>query len=305
MIRSRGSTGGFDRRRSGPGPSGGRFGSNQRPGNAPRPNRSFEPMGSFTPAPPDALKLNVVHLDDWLVVVDKPAGVIVNMAERDEVTLQDQVRRELSLSVLTDAVPAAAVHRIDRYTSGLVVFGRCQTALDRMSELLRDGKLHKTYFALAIGVVGEVEERGVIDMPLRETPDKRRRMTLWRPGQDQALDAKTEWRVREVFSSDASGVEATMLELKPLTGRTHQLRVHLHGIGHPIAGDKIHGDKGANRALRERLGLERQFLHARQLEFIHPMTGAEMSLISPLDDELMGIVRRLRNSRMPYEGIID
>jgi len=232
-----------------------------------------------------------------MVVVNKPAGIIVNMPERDEPTLQDLVRRQIGPSPLADACPAAAIHRLDRYTSGLVVFGRSQSALDRLSEMLREGRIEKTYLALAIGVVGDLEATGTIDLKLRETPDKRRRMTLWRNGQDQALEAVTNWRVREVFGKQAAGVETTMLELKPLTGRTHQLRVHLMGIQHPVAGDKVHGDKGANRALRERVALDRQFLHARRLSFEHPFTGALLELECPLDDELMRVVRVLRGGR--------
>lgn len=238
--------------------------------------------------------LGILYSDDWLVAVEKPAGLLVNMPEKPEVTLQDLVRRKVPPSVLPDSVPPAAIHRLDRYTSGVVLFGRTTSALDRLSSMLREGRLNKTYLALAVGVLGEPEQTGTIDLALRETPDKRRRMTLWRTGQDGSIPARTEWRVLEVFHRGPGGLDTTLVELKPVTGRTHQLRVHLMGVGHPVVGDKVHGDKAANRAFRERMGLDRQFLHAWKVEFEHPFTGEGLELVSRLDSELMGLIRRLR-----------
>lgn len=257
-----------------------------------RPARAAASAGASPQA--RAPRVEVILSDDWLIVANKPAGMLVNMSEKGEPTLQDLLRRQLPPSIRPDATPPAAVHRIDRYTSGLVLFGRTVGALERMSEELREGGIRKTYLALVIGHPGEEEHEWTIDIPLREVPDPKRRMSIARPGQDGALESLTKVRVLELFPGGQSGVKCAMIEAQPLTGRTHQIRVHLAAAGFPVAGDKVHGEKSANRALRERCGLERQFLHARSLAFPHPESGRLVAADVRVPLELSDVVGKIR-----------
>ncbi|MCB9893988.1 MAG: RluA family pseudouridine synthase [Planctomycetes bacterium] len=222
----------------------------------------------------------IVYEDEHLLVVSKPAGLLTNMAEDGEQTLQDQLRKHFKQPEI------AAVHRLDRYTSGLVVFGRTPGALSALGEMLRDGGFEKRYWVLTAGVPNP--RRGTIDVPLAKIEHPRRKVAV--SNAPEAQSAVTDYQVEEELPGFAL-VAATIR-----TGRTHQLRAHFEHLGFPIAGDNIYGNKKANGELRHHFGLQRQFIHARELAFRHPVTGAELKLQAKLPKDLSGVLKSLRQS---------
>jgi 23S rRNA pseudouridine1911/1915/1917 synthase len=220
----------------------------------------------------------IVHEDADLLVVSKPAGLLTNMAEDGEQTLQDQLRAHFRQPEI------AAVHRLDRFTSGLVVFGRTIRALEALGAQVRDGKLEKRYWVLTVGVPQSA--KGRIDAAMERIEHPRRKMQV--STAEHAQPALTEYEVEETLGGYA------LVAARIHTGRTHQLRVHFEHIGCPVAGDNIYGNKKANAELRQKHGLQRQFIHARELEFEHPVTGQKLKLQAKLPKDLSRVLKSLR-----------
>lgn len=226
----------------------------------------------------------VIHQDDDILCVAKPGDMLVNMGRDDELTLQHHVRKHVPRSKAKDAVDASAVHRLDRHMSGLVLFGRTQRALEALHEMIRRGEIEKYYAVLTCGVPRERE--GEIDAPLEEHGEVRgRRVRV--SDDDDAMEALTHYKVEERWGDIA------LLNVRIFTGRSHQIRVHLAHINCPVAGDKVYGDKAGNRYLREKMSLDRQFLHAKRLVFTHPFTGKRMDLTAKLPKELANVLKKL------------
>jgi 23S rRNA pseudouridine1911/1915/1917 synthase len=223
-----------------------------------------------------AIDLRIVDEDEWLAVVDKPSGMVVHPAPGHPTgTLADALKeRGTTWSLLGGAERAGIVHRLDRDTSGLLVVAKTETAHRNLARQLSDRSLGRTYWALVQG--GFREDTGTIDAPIARHPRDRRRMAIVEGGRE----AITDFRVVERLSG------ATVLEVSLRTGRTHQIRVHLASIGHPIVGDTVYGRPDA--------ALGRPALHARRLRFRHPADGAERSYESPIPDELVAATGRLR-----------
>jgi 23S rRNA pseudouridine1911/1915/1917 synthase len=179
------------------------------------------------------------------------------------------------------------VHRLDKDTSGLIVVAKDERAHAGLSSQLKDREMHKTYLALVEGRVEPSE--AMIDAPVGRDPNNRRRMMV-RPaaGSGHGRDAQTRYRVRTYYNS------YTLVEASPITGRTHQIRVHFASLGHPIAGDPVYGKKGAGaRAASSSQLVARQFLHAWRLTFHHPIDGREITLEAPLPDDLEKALQKL------------
>ncbi|MGH8688042.1 MAG: RluA family pseudouridine synthase [Burkholderiales bacterium] len=220
--------------------------------------------------PARALDLPIAYEDDALLVIDKPAGIAVHGGSGVSFGVIESLRA---------ARPQARVlelaHRLDRDTSGLLMVAKKRSALVELHRMLRDGEVEKTYLALVHGRwTGGARD-------LRESLHKfvtaggERRVAVRADGQS----AHT--RARPLAASD----DCSLLELRLLTGRTHQIRVHLAHAGHPILGDDKYGDFPLNHALA-RSGLKRLMLHARRLALAHPITGAALTLDSPLPGEI-------------------
>ena len=224
----------------------------------------------------------LVHEDAHLLVVSKPGGLLTNMAEKGEPTLQDQLRTHGGRSSEDDAVSPTAVHRLDRFTSGLVIFGRTQRALQAMGEMVRENRIEKRYWLLTVGV----PSGGTIYAALERTEGGKRMMQVSTSNHAQA--ALTEYVVEEMIG------EFALVSARIHTGRTHQLRVHFESIGHPVAGDNIYGNRKINAELRHKHGLQRQFIHARELAFTHPLTGEALSLQAKLPKDLSRVLKSLR-----------
>jgi 23S rRNA pseudouridine1911/1915/1917 synthase len=232
------------------------------------------PVAAPDPAP---ARFAVAYEDDDLLVVDKPAGVVVHPA------------RGHSTGTLVQALAGVAaggeegrpgiVHRLDRDTSGLLVVARSPEAHRRLKAAIQAREVTREYLAL---VEGRPPARtGTIDAPLGRDRRVRTRMST---ETDDPREAVTHFAVEE------APARTTLLRVRLETGRTHQIRAHLQAIGHPVAGDPEYGTPG-------RLGLERQFLHAARLAFAHPFSGAPVEVVSPLPADLAAALERARDER--------
>lgn len=224
--------------------------------------------------PPD---VRVAYADEHLLVVDKPAGVVVHAAPgRSGATLVDAVS-----ALGAGGGPAerlGIVHRLDRDTSGLLVVARSQETYERLQRLVRRRKLTREYLAL---VAGRPRSRsGAIEAPVGRDRHDRTRQSL---DTDTPRAAVTHFDLEELLPGHA------LLRVRLETGRTHQIRVHLAAIDLPVAGDRTYGVAGD-------LGLQRQFLHAARLAFAHPVTGEPVDISSPLPPELAAALGAARAS---------
>jgi 23S rRNA pseudouridine1911/1915/1917 synthase len=231
----------------------------------------FDPIESGTPAPHE-----VVWEDPHLLVVDKPAGVVVHPAagHRGGPLVQALVGRAAG----GDPMRPGLVHRLDRDTSGLLVVAKGDAVLRALQEQLAAREIEREYLAL---VEGRPPARtGTIDAPLGRD---RRVRTRRSSDTDDPRPAVTHFEIEEALPA------GTLLRVRLETGRTHQIRAHLLAIGHPVAGDPEYGHVGS-------FGLERQFLHAARLAFTHPITGDRIEVVSPLPPDLDAALARARTA---------
>lgn len=241
------------------------------------------PTDVFTP---ENIPLDIVYEDGVLVVVNKPAGLVVHPAAgTPSGTLANALAYHFQKLPGT-AVRPGIVHRLDRDTSGLLVVAKTDAALENLSDQFRDRTVYKSYVALVHGRV--LSNSGKIDQPLARDPSNRTRMAVVRAGRN----ALTLYRVRRAFD------RFTLLDVELKTGRTHQIRVHLAWIKHPVVGDETYGGGRDNTIREPRLrarirGLGRHFLHAEKLGFKHPKTGEFVKFESPLPQELSELLEAL------------
>lgn len=253
------------------------------------------------------MKYRSLFEDSDVLVLDKPSGVTVNKADTTsgEVTVQDWVEEYLGLrpyeknSYHVDPYDAQAVfrsragiaHRIDKETSGILLVAKTVDAFVNLQKQFKDRTVEKKYTALAHGVIKP--ENGEINAPIGRLPWNRMRFGVIREGRE----ALTFYNVLKTFSypseiqAAGSGLEKKMLslvEIMPKTGRTHQIRVHLKHIGHPIFADSLYA--GRKTARDDRRFLNRLFLHASEITFIHPKTQEKMVIKAELPEELKKII---------------
>lgn len=218
--------------------------------------------------PAEPMKLSILYEDEDLIALDKPAGILIHPSRnRDQGTLANGLAwyyRETGQKCAFHPVS-----RLDRDTYGVVLLAKNAHIHALMNEEHRLGRIQKTYHALVYG--GPEAETGLIDAPIARLPLP----SLLRQVREDGKPSRTEYRVLERRKGTA------VLELRPLTGRTHQLRVHCSYMGWPILGDPQYGSE-SSMALSRRLGLTTQALCAKKLRFFHPMTGREMELVSQL-----------------------
>jgi 23S rRNA pseudouridine1911/1915/1917 synthase len=220
-------------------------------------------------------ELRIVHLDDSLAVVDKPAGLVVHPAPSHQgPTLVDELGEILAGG--TDPERPGIVHRLDKETSGLLVVARDDVAHAALQEQVRERKVERVYLALASGRLAS--RTGTIDAPIGRASRQRHRMAVSGAASRQA---RTHFEVLELFGAES------YVEVKLETGRTHQIRAHFGAIGHPLVGDVTYGGE-------ERYGLGRQFLHAHRLAFAHPVSGEALSFRSGLPADLAAALAAAR-----------
>lgn len=234
--------------------------------------------GGETPLPPP--EVPVLFADEEVVVVDKPAGVVVHhgSGHRSGTLVDRLVTRFPDLAGVGDPSRPGIVQRLDKGTSGLMVVARTNRSYKDLVAQIRARRVERRYLALAEGRVEA--EAGVIDAPVGRSERVRTAMSVSASGRP----ARTRFRVRARYEVPAA---ATLLQCDLETGRTHQIRVHLAAVGHPLAGDSRYGSGRS-------LGLGRPFLHAYHLAFRHPGTGELLELESGLPAELGEILGRLR-----------
>lgn len=221
-----------------------------------------------SPLTPEAIPLKIVYEDDDLLVVDKPAGLTVHPAPgHPGGTLVNAILHYYPhLAEISDSLRPGVVHRLDKDTSGLMIVAKNITAQANLASQFQGRTVNKTYITLVKGHL--TPESGIIEAPMGRHPHDRKRMAVVSRGRE----ARTEYRVLRYIGN------YTLLEIKPETGRTHQIRVHLAAIGYPVVGDATYGVESDE--------LSRQFLHACKLGFKLPSTGGYIEFKSELPPDL-------------------
>lgn len=258
------------------------------------------------PAEPaaEAIPLAIVYEDDAVVVIDKPAGLVVHPAAGNRTgTLVNALIAHCgaSLSGIGGVKRPGIVHRLDKDTSGLLVVAKTDQAHRGLSKQFgahgRDGRLERAYLALVWGV--PERRRGSVEAPLARHPADRTRMAVARSGGREAI---THYEVLETFAGRDGKPIASLVRCLLETGRTHQIRVHMAHLGHPVMGDALYARAHKSRAgkLTDRAksaleGLRRQALHAAELGFIHPVSRRRLRFASPLPAEIDGLIAALRS----------
>jgi len=244
----------------------------------------FKEGGPSTEVTPQKINLRVVYEDQYLLVISKKPGMLTHPAPgfSKDTIVNALLYHYDKLSNLSGKDRAGIVHRLDKDTSGLLIVAKDDDTHRLLSEKFKEREIKKTYAALVWGSFSE--RKGEVILPIGRSRVDRKKMSV---SIDSGRDAVTGFEVKEEFGN------STLLDVHPKTGRTHQVRVHLSYIGHPIIGDKIYGSS-KSKELAEELGMGRQFLHAKRLEFTHPVTGKQMVIEDKLTDDLLRCLKILR-----------
>ncbi len=235
---------------------------------------------------PEAIALNIIFEDNDILVINKPVGLVVHPgAGNTHSTLSNAV---LAHAPATAQVPRAGiVHRIDKDTSGLLVIAKTLEAHTALVHAIQEREVKREYICLANGTF---TSGGTIDAPIARHPKQRKQMAIV----DTGKPAVTHYRIRERF------IAHTLLDVQLETGRTHQIRVHMQSIRHPLVGDKVYGGrpkfpKGASDSLRQALSaFSHQALHAAKLTFAHPRSHETLTFSAPLPDDFSALCEQLR-----------
>jgi 23S rRNA pseudouridine1911/1915/1917 synthase len=236
------------------------------------------PQESGEPAPePEDIPLDVVYEDADLAVINKPKGMVVHPAPGNSsgTLVNALLYRFGALSGTGGEARPGIVHRIDKMTSGLLVVAKNDAAHEALAKQFALHTAHREYLCLVHGNLKEDE--GTVDAPIGRHKTDRKRMAVTEDGRR----AVTHWRVLQRFGTE------TLLDVRLETGRTHQIRVHMAYIKHPILGDEVYGSPAP------KLGLDGQALHGYRLTFVHPRNGETMTFTAPLPDDFKTALRRL------------
>lgn len=241
------------------------------------------PLPAETAYLPEAISLDIVHEDESLIVVNKPAGLVVHPGSGNW--------RGTMLNALLHHAPclsgmprAGIVHRLDKETSGVLVVAKTPEAQTNLIRQLQEHSMKRIYMAL---VIGHVKQDGSVDAPIGRHPVHRTKMAVTSRGKE----ARTYFEVIEKLEC------CTLVRCRLETGRTHQIRVHMHSLGHPLVGDPVYGGKPKDvesDAARLISSFPRQALHAKKLELIHPQTGRKAAWEVPLPADMSRLLQSLR-----------
>jgi 23S rRNA pseudouridine1911/1915/1917 synthase len=260
--------------------------------------RPGERIEVFVPEPepselvPEEIPLDIRFEDAHLIVLSKPAGLVVHPARghASGTLVHALLAHTEDLGSQSGEERPGIVHRLDKDTSGLMMVAKDDETQVALAEALKLRSIERRYVALVHGYIAP--DSGLIDAPIDRHPKDRTRMAV--SGHGTAKQSVTTFRVLERFSAGVHDDGYTLVECKLYTGRTHQIRVHMQYIHHPVVGDPLYG----RRRPKADLGLERQFLHAYRLAFDHPVTGERIDLVDPLPPDPAERLRRLEESSM-------
>lgn len=229
------------------------------------------------PPQPEAIPLNVLYEDEQVAVIDKPAGMVVHPAygHNSGTLVNAVIARWPQTMKFPDVDRAGIVHRLDKETSGVIIIAKTVEALEDLREQFKSRTVHKQYLALVEG--NPVNAEGRIDAPIGRDPRRRKQMAVVRDGRE----AVTEFRVIENYALHS------LLAVRPETGRTHQIRVHLAFIDHPVVGDTVYGRR------KQTIKMKRHFLHAERITFLSPGVGETVTAAAPLPVGLRAILEKL------------
>lgn len=243
---------------------------------------------------PEPMALDILFEDRHLIVVNKPAGLVVHPAAgHPSGTLVNGILHHCpDLEGIGGEIRPGIVHRLDKDTSGVIVVAKSAQTLADLSAQFKSRQVAKRYLALVYGVPDQAN--GAIDLPVGRHPVDRKKMSASSPRGREAL---TLWQVKEVFQG------AALLEVDLKTGRTHQIRVHCQSMGHPLLGDTVYGSRKfrvhpvkGDTALYEVLqGIQRQMLHAFQLRLVHPVSAEDLEFEAPVPPDMNAVIMALRS----------
>ncbi|NLD39048.1 MAG: RluA family pseudouridine synthase [Desulfatiglans sp.] len=239
---------------------------------------------------PEPLNLSIIYEDSYIIVLDKPPGLVIHPApgHKEGTLVHGLIYHCNDLSGIGGVMRPGIVHRLDRNTSGLLVVAKNDKAHNFLSSQFKNGLINKRYFALVHDIPEGVEGR--IDLPISRNPIKRKEMTVSPKGKR----AITEWRIEKPLSD-----RFALLSVTIKTGRTHQIRVHMSHIGHPVVGDPVYGYKNSwwrkNNLSTDDIQdcLKRQMLHSAYLAFIHPDTEKYVEFHAPIPADMELAIKKL------------
>jgi 23S rRNA pseudouridine1911/1915/1917 synthase len=232
-------------------------------------------------AGPENIPLDIIFEDKDIILINKPAGLVVHPAvgNRTGTLVNALLGHFPELADSPEKIRPGLVHRLDKDTSGIMVVAKNLAAQEDLAGQIRDRKVTKIYKAVVGGLFKKPE--GEVDRPIGRNTRRRKQMTVIEDPGAKSREARTLYRVLEEFKG------ASLVELRPVTGRTHQIRVHLDHLGHPVLGDEVYGRRKTRLILR-------QALHAEKLSFTHPKSGKKMEFTAPLPPDMLELLKALR-----------
>ena len=247
------------------------------------------PEPEVAEALPENSPLDIVYEDDDIIVINKPVGMVVHPAAGNPTgTLVNALLYHCgkSLSGVGGVIRPGIVHRIDKDTSGLLVVAKNDEAHLALSAQLKEHHVSRIYTAIAVGNFRE--ESGTVDAPSGRHPVDRTKMAVIHNSELRSREAVTHWSV--IARGEADGNSFTLLRCQLETGRTHQIRVHMASVGHPLLGDTVYGGANTRFESRHRASITGQCLHAGELHLTHPRTGKEMQFTAPMPANMQHVV---------------
>lgn len=242
---------------------------------------------------PEKVEFSVLYEDPDLLVVAKPPGIVVHPAAGHTcgTLVHGLLAHCADLSGINGVERPGIVHRLDKDTSGVMVIAKSDRSHQRMVELFKTRQIKKVYRAIVIGRPAKAS--GCISESIGRHPVNRKKMAVLQHG---GREATTCWSVLEELADNLS-----YLEVRPQTGRTHQIRVHMAHLGHPVAGDALYGNKSQKQII-EKYCIKRQCLHAYSLAFPHPVTGKPLNFIAPVWADMANVLEKTRTGSPPGDG---